>query len=393
MTFPVRLPVFPEWIKVPLSAFLLSRVVVLLAGYLGQVLIHADPKPGQWHVAPGNLILDPLARFDSGFYLSIITQGYSLNPGEQSNVAFFPLYPLLVNLLQPLFGPGDFGALVAGTVVSHLCFLWALVFLYRLTLLEFGDNQTAARAVVYLCAFPTSFFFSMVYTESTFLLCATATMFYARQRQWGWATVFAFLTTSSRIVGILTYLMVMLEFFRGCPIQPRRLWERVRQDTLSAVLIHLAPLSLLFHMIFLSFSVSDPLAFWTVQSAWGRENLGPIGSFIKDWKPLVSQNWLTGLNYWNVVLDSIALLCTLGLSVVIWRKLGFSYALYVVLGVLIPASSGIMSMSRYVLILYPLFMLLAHWGENERLDRTYLTLGYALLGILTVASANWVFVA
>jgi hypothetical protein len=51
--------------------------------------------------SPINL-LDMWARWDSGWYLDIALNGYALRgPIEttQSNVAFFPLYPLLIRTL------------------------------------------------------------------------------------------------------------------------------------------------------------------------------------------------------------------------------------------------------------------------------------------------------
>jgi hypothetical protein len=59
----------------------------------------------------------------------------------------------------------------------------------------------------------------------------------------------------------------------------------------------------------------------------------------------------------------------MALTVPIGRRLGAGYALYVALAVFIPALSGVMSMTRYATVLFPVFILLALWIRNARLDR------------------------
>jgi len=83
-------------------------------------------------------------HWDSAFYLSIAGEGYERPvSGQLSNLAFFPVYPLLTRLLSGLIG----NAVIAGVLVSHLAFLGALLILDRLTLLEFADSSTARRTV------------------------------------------------------------------------------------------------------------------------------------------------------------------------------------------------------------------------------------------------------
>ena len=51
------------------------------------------------------------------------------------------------------------------------------------------------------------------------------------------------------------------------------------------------------------------------------------------------------------------------------------------------------SLSRYALVLFPIFMILGRWGRHSLLDRL-LMFGFSmLLGVLTSIFVNWVFVA
>ncbi|MEO0597264.1 MAG: hypothetical protein AAF126_14235, partial [Chloroflexota bacterium] len=91
--------------------------------------------------------------------------------------------------------------------------LGALIFLYRLTAFEF-DDETAGRTVFYIAAFPTAFFFSAVYTESTFLLFSVGAFYFARKGEWGWASVMGMLCAGSRIVGVIRFGVIGLEWLR-----------------------------------------------------------------------------------------------------------------------------------------------------------------------------------
>jgi hypothetical protein len=110
--------------------FLLSRLALALVGWLSQDLIIQSkfiPNESGSLYSPHRL-LDIWGRWDSGWYMSIVTGGYRVSEDlttVQSNVAFFPLYPYLVRLaLLPipaqLRTPGVI--LFVGIVISNACF-------------------------------------------------------------------------------------------------------------------------------------------------------------------------------------------------------------------------------------------------------------------------------
>ena len=393
-----RLALARRWWLVPLAAFLVTRLIVLAAGYLGEIALPGNVGPDYWHVAPTNLLIDLWARWDSGFYLSIAQQGYSYSADAMSNVAFFPVYPLLVNLASAVTGD----AVVAGILVSNAALLGALLFLYKLTELEFGDADTAQRAVFYIAAFPTAFFFSAIYTESTFLFFSVATMYFARKGQWVWAGVMGMMTSGTRIIGVTMAGIVALEWMRvhGWTISGMLrkeswagLWNGLRRDWVSLLPLLLIPLGILSYMLFLKLQFNDPLGFWTVQAAWQRENLGPLAIIWRDLSGLLRQNFLTGDIWWHVVIDLGSLALALGVLIPVWRRLGEHYALLIALGMLVPVASSTQSLSRYVLVLFPVFMMLAWWGRRRLLDRSLLVIFATLLGVFTAIFVNWIFLA
>jgi len=348
-----------SWLVHVLLAFTASRLLVFAAAYVGDILLLTDP--GHWTPAPHSLFLGFWAKWDSQWYYWIVHEGYWLNPSQRSNVAFFPLYPLLITLLKSFFG-GDITQ--TGVVISHAAFLGALVSLYRLTELEFGDEAAAQRTIFYLALFPTSFFFSAMYTESLFLLLAVTSVYFARRRQWAVAAVMGFFASSTRVVGVLIWGVVMWEWLRaqGWMLEQvyrrtawRSLWQGLQKNWPQVLVIAAIPLGLASYTAFLQLNFHDPLAFMTVQSAWGRHNVGPLAVISRDAAYLLHST--LGQGYLARLLNLSALGASGVLSLAVWRKLGFGYAAYTLLVVFIPAASSSMSIIRFVLAGFPMFLL------------------------------------
>lgn len=384
-----------EWLIVPVVVFIVSRAFVFAAAVIGDLMLTADP--GHWDPAPGNQLLGLWARWDSQWYDWIVNEGYWLRPGQRSNVAFFPMFPLLISTIKPVLGNNG---VLAGVLLSNGAFLLALIFLFRLTMLEFGDRLNARRTIVYLAIFPTAFFFSMMYSESLFLLFTVATFYFARRHLWVWAALMGLMASATRVVGVLMWGFVMWEWLRvqGWTIESihrgeawRSLWLGIRKEWYNILIIAVIPLGLLSYMAFLHLTFNDAVAFSTVQSAWGRENVGPVAVILADIQEIFSEGASQGtvariLNLGTLVAFSAA-------ALLIWRKLGAGYAIYTLLAVLIPATSASQSLIRYAIVCFPVFMIAGQYGRNVYLDRIWLILSGMLLGILTIIFVNWVFVA
>lgn len=393
-----------DWLVQPALVFALSRLLIFVAAVLGDTFLPTEP--GHWVADPHSPFLSLWAKWDSQWYVQIARDGYWFQPLQMSNVAFFPLYPLGVRVLASFLG-GNF--VLAGFVLSNVAFFLALIFLYRLAELELtapgapqvGEGRAAARRTIYYLAFfPTAFFFSTVYTESLFLLLAVATIYLARRRRWILAAAAGLLAAATRNLGVVLWALVMWEWLRGQGWRAtqihraqtwRNLWSGLKANWPEVIVVAAIPLGLLLYVAFLQINFARPLAFVEVQSAWGRQNIGPVAVVGRELRALLD---LT-LNQSNLsrLLNAGAFLAVLGLVPFIWRRLGEGYALYVLVLLVVPASSGLQSMIRYVLPMFPVFILLGWWGRRPGLDRALLATFAVLLGVLTVIFANWVFVA
>ncbi|MFZ4828782.1 MAG: hypothetical protein ACOYLB_15640, partial [Phototrophicaceae bacterium] len=138
---------------------------------------------------------------------------------------------------------------------------------------------------------------------------------------------------------------------------------------------------------------NDPIAFSTVQSAWGRETVGFWVVLYRDAAAFVTGDFLTGQIWYHTALDLAPSLLVLSLLYWMWRKMGESYAILSALSILIPMSSGSQSLSRYVLVVFPFFMALGVIGKNQLIDRFLMTIFGVFLGVFTGLFVNWIFIA
>ena len=384
----------PAWITFPLLAFALSRLLIFGAGTLADVMLPTEA--GHWVADENSSFLSMWAKWDSQYYVDIATDGYWFRPNQQSNVAFFPLYPMTMRVISS-FLSGNM--ILTGFILSNLAFFGALIFFYLLTELELGADS-AKRAVYYLAFFPTSFFFSSVYTESFFVLLSVATMYFARKHQWFAATVFGILTAATRNLGILLWALVIWEWLRTAgwsftSMHKRQtwlnLWDGFKQRWFEVIIISLIPLGMLVYIYFLQVNFERPLAFIETQAAWGRENVGPLAvlknNVLEVMQGEVNKGWLT--RFWNIA----TMIVFLALVPFIWFRLGEGYAVFVLIMLLVPSASAVGSIIRYVLTQFPAFMLLGWWGRREVVDRVLSTSFAVLLGVFVSIFVNWIFVA
>ncbi len=369
-----------RWIWAPALAFVVTRLGILAVAALSVALIPESTTPTPYHLrGQDNLLVDLLAsRWDTGFYISIATEGYRYEGVPLPSVAFFPLLPLLMRLLGGLTGD----VVTAGIIISNAALLAAMMLLYRLVDEEFGPS-TAGRAVWYTLIFPMSFFGSAIYTESLFLLGAIGAFYAARHGRWAIAALLGIGLTLTRLVGVILAPVLLVEW-----LMQRRRGGETRPRLHSATAAVVAPLGLLAYMLYLRQSFGDPLAFVHASAAWARIPQ-PIPQLVGDL--LTASGGPNVLNDW---IDLLAVAAFVALGIVLLTEERWSEGIFVVLGALIPLSSGLlMSQRRYMWVLFPAFILLARWGHRPWVDRV-ITFGFVVgLAVSTMLFASWYWVA
>ncbi len=181
--------------------------------------------------------------FDGLHYINIALNGYKKN-----EVAFFPLYPLLIRL----------GATVSSISfpISALLISWASLLTILLILPRYlshiGLRKTSGWFLVFILTFPTSFFLQSAYSESLFILLVLFCLLCNKKGKFLAAALFAYLAGMTRVVGFFLVIPLFLSSAK------KRLW------------LILAPaFGLVSYAGYLWFTTGDPLKFFHVQSQFG----------------------------------------------------------------------------------------------------------------------------
>jgi Gpi18-like mannosyltransferase len=364
---------FNETVRDVSIDFIVTRFAIIVIAELAAVII--GQRAGTHVQESRTLLLAVWGRWDAVHYLDIATSGY-----HGTDMAFFPLLPLLIGILGRIMG----NHLIAGLVISNVALFFALLFLYKLVEHEF-DRTVARRAIFYISIFPTAVFFSAVYTESLFLMLTVASFYYMRERRWWLAGVIGMLAALTRVEGILLAVPFAIEW-----------WSAYREDALAGAKnlfpIVFIPLGLVIFMTYLWALNGDPLYFTHVQSHWNRQFAAPWTSIGNSFHKIA-----TSLGPQTVAQQILELVFTglmIGVLAAGWRRLKASYVAYMGLSILMPlCTSSLMSMPRFALVLFPMFAILALWGGRPRVNNAIVALSLPLLGLFTVLFADWYWVA
>lgn len=365
---------FNQTVREVLIDFAATRLAIIVIAELAAVII--GQRAGTHVQESSHVLLAVWGRWDAVHYLDIATQGY-----RGTDMAFFPLYPLLIRIFGALAG----NHLIAGLLISNASFFFGLLYLYKLLEHEY-DRAVARRAIFYVSIFPTAVYFAAVYTESLFFMLTVASFYYMRARMWWVAGALGFLAALTRVEGVLLLVPFVME------------WAAAYESGAKATIVNLLaalliPLGLTGYMAYLWVLRADPLYFSHVQIHWNRHFAPPWVSVINAFGKIFAH----GAGSQNVANQSLEVAFTvlmIGVLVAGWHSLRPSYIAYMGLSILVPMStSNLMSMPRFALVLFPMFAILARWGERPWVNNVILAFSLPLMGLFTVLFADWYWVA
>jgi hypothetical protein len=386
-----------------LAVYAASRLFYLISGSLLAYLVPTSSfQRVTLDVPSGSMNI--WSHWDGEHYVTLAMGGY-LHPPDNVSPAFFPMYPLLLRSFAELFGgPISKEALSVWAPLISLLFLpFALYFIYHIAL-EVRDESVARGTVLILAFFPTTFFLNAAYTESLFLALSAGSVWAMRVRKdLLLACVLAGFAAATRNVGIFLVVPLMYEWIRDV--------ERFRW---RGVYLLLAPGGLFVYMVYLWVRFGDPLLFYTAQESWGRHATGPLDTASRAWGAAVegasrlldpdlwahptlsnAANQLAGAsNFFNLGFFVFAMIVLLAGS----RYLPLSLTVYCLL-LVAPAAlfgtpgSPLMGTPRYVLVAFPVFIVLALLFKNRVLLGGWLVVSTLVSLVLCGLFVSWRFVA
>jgi hypothetical protein len=374
----------------------------------------------------GDLLAAPAARWDASWYLVIAHYGYRPDLGvfTSSRTAFFPLYPLGLRAISDV----GFPPVLAGVLVSLGAFALALYGIHRLTSLELAGGarphagEIAQLAVMVTAFAPMAFYFSAVYSESLYLALSVGVFWCARQGRWATACALAALAGATRSAGVVLALPVLMlylygpredrapDFARIRRLAPR---YRLRRDVLW---LGALPAGLAVYMAYLALSGGDALMPFHAQDVWDRRFAGPylgvwdgmkaafqgarqLLSFQRHdiYFPVAGGSPFVDAGH-NLMLLAF-LLAAVPAVVGVLRLLPLAYGAYVVAALALPLSypvapQPLMSLPRFLVVLFPLSMWLAAWlAARPRVRKPALVVSVLLMAFFTAQFATWHWVA
>ena len=334
--------------------YILGMVVVVRVLFLVLSIAHHPVREGLW----SRMVQDG-SRGDAGWYARIAEHGYPRLSGphelghaerddvHQSEWAFFPLYPALVSATAGLLRCGTDAAMWWLGLLLGVAAMLA----YR-TFAERYDPGHGAWHTVVLAAFPMAMYLHVYYTEALFVLLLVGAFASAQRKRWAWCAAAAALLVLVRPNGLfaLPALALFTVEQEGLPwrrvLMDRRMLLRIAAVLFPAVVVWVC------YAIFQWQCTGSAVAFSRAQAGWGRSLTWPFMAFFR------SGDEATQMESWYT-------LVLLGVLVAVTRRLPLSFNLLLWLNVLAPLCSGsVDSMTRFTLGLFPLLLLLGHWGRT-----------------------------
>ena len=364
-------------------------------------------------------IFKGLTQWDSHWYLGIVRQGYQFVgfdkiAYEQSNVAFFPGYPLAVAAMIRLLGVDpELGLYLTAQLFCWLMWIYLLLFYRRWQIPLLWQVLASLIILVY----PTSFYLCVGYSESLFMASLLGFFYWSMDLDSLWPALLAGIhglaMSATRIVGLPVALIPLM-----------RLGEGSRRWFWTAGAVVLALLGGLGFFLYCQLRFGRWDLYMEMQSYFGPsfvnylalvqpQTYAPFFSAFY-WQSLFSLSEALGDGIWAISISQLFVLITLGSLIVTglldglsvlagksqrWQeRLGLHWAAWIMFYISVVGMSAVAqrSMIRYCLPVHIVQVLaLLHWAKHTDFGLVplwvrspangFLKLGYGLLALVFFA--------
>ena len=356
------------WLTLLLLALLVKALVVTLT----LIEFGAGPDP-----------LTALGRvwdqWDARHYVYLATHGYTAAGDARNLIAFFPLYPALISAVAVVGLP----ARTAALLISNLAGLIAAILLYEVARVD-ASEKAAWRTAAFFTVFPTAYFLLVGYTEALFCALAFGAVLAARRQRFVAAGLLGGLAAAARLTGLALLPFLLIELFSA-----RRALTRTWRAIVAPLLILLGFATYLATNLLV---LGDPVAFIAVQRQhWSHSLSAPWVGFAAAVRGIT---WRVPWEKLTVgggeIAGGITAYATATLS---WLRLRPADAAYAtVVTAMITFLPFWLSIPRYLLSMYPLF-LLAGRIKSRWLYLSMVALSFTALVVLALAFGRgyWAF--
>lgn len=303
-------------------------------------------------------------RWDAFWYVRIAEDGYTYEEGKgTSSVGFFPLYPLVIRLVDTIT-PLD--EIQSGVWISRVCLLlamWLLLVYAR----DRGAYDRRYLPAVALLFFPGAYILGAVYAESLFLVLTLGAFIAAERKRSILAFLLALGAGATRIHGLVLApslaLLAVMQYRDG----DTRL--RLFLPPVGAVLGCAA------FGLFTFVQFGDFLLYLHHRSAWDqspRSPVGPAADFFNRFVPFLTGGYTPIRRFAQLACLGAAAVAT---AVLAKRKRHHEALLFIALIATNLVSGTLDGIQRYLVFCFPLFLLLAETAKGRVLWPVYLFAG------------------
>jgi hypothetical protein len=342
----------PHSLKVAILIVLLAKLLVFSIGYATTYL-------NEGPAAPLTIVMNEFNRWDAPHYIDLAKNWYVSNPNADAYnfIVFFPLYPVLIRLTTLDFAYAGLSALI----VSNVCSIAAFIYLWKLTKLDFDDG-VAQKAVLFLSIFPTAYFLSAPYTEGLFFALVIASVYYARLAKWPLAGILGMLASLTRIAGLLLLPALLVEYLYQKGWRLRKI--DIRKIDANILWVGFSVMGFLIYLNINNQVTGSPFTFLEIQRTHWFNTIDPIRGLTLAYGNISSP--FPG----SITIGAAPIVFALGgiLAVAggLLRRIRPSYIMYLLLTWMLAVSTGWwISVPRYVMAMFPMFILLASVSRRK----------------------------
>jgi Gpi18-like mannosyltransferase len=318
-------------------------------------------------------------RNDSGWYKYITLEGYARLSNkedlkgivngvfDQSEWAFFPLYPYLIKILMYSGLSYFVSSFLFALVFSTICFI---VF-FEFVLYTFKDKEKAWFCTLLFILFPFNYYYSMFYTEALFgfLMISGFLCVLKNRNKWLCFIIPSLVLTrpNGLVVSFVLFLYFLEYYFKD---KKPSIGLLINKDLFLKILpFTLAPITLFFYCLYQYEMTGDYFAFNSAQEGWEKKDMWP-------WQALFGRgDFATQFN--SIFVCTVLLF--FGFTI---KRYSFSLIILILFTILMPLSKGsATSMPRYMSILFPFFIVASQYLFNFKYK-------YFVLGVFYILQLN-----
>lgn len=261
------------WWMIPVGIYLYAFTAAIILGFahlpaLGHLDADSDGLAGYSILFDHDQSFSSLlSLWDGQWYRDIVERGYDVNydlsSRELVNLAFFPLFPLLVKLLTMIGLP----FWLAGSFINVVFTLASFVLLFRIAYRYSGSLWLATFAILPLILNPAFFITLSTYTEGLGLFVVSLILHGLVNNRYRWVIIGLLMAAFTRGIGVPLFALI----FVAVAVE---LWKSRRLELRHYAALVAGVFAAGFWPLFVGITLGSPtasleiLAFWTTSTKY-----------------------------------------------------------------------------------------------------------------------------